>query len=109
MEVKEHMNKVHNKVPVKFVEFTLRTNGKTEAKTSREWGNRDKNIVGSSKKEKIDYTYQRVNKKENFKNMDIDSMEESDDEYIPSFDEEDIFVTPPPREKSMGKSQYPFK
>ena len=37
MEVKEHMNKVHNKVPVKFVEFTLRTNGKTEAKTSREW------------------------------------------------------------------------
>ena len=39
------MNKVHNKVPVKFVEFTLRTNGKTVAKTSREWGNRDKNIV----------------------------------------------------------------
>ena len=92
MEVKEHMNKVHNKVPVKFVEFTLRTNGKTEAKTSREWGNRDKNIVGSSKKEKIDYTYQRVNKKENFKNMDIDSMEESDNEYIPSSDEEDIYV-----------------
>ena len=86
------MNKVHNKVPVKFVEFTLRTNEKTEAKTSREWGNRDKNIVGSSKKEKIDYTYQRVNKKENFKNMDIDSMEESDNEYIPSSDEEDIYV-----------------
>ena len=63
------MNKVHNKVPVKFVEFTLRTNEKTEAKTLREWGNRDKNIVGSSKKEKIDYTYQRVNKKENFKTL----------------------------------------
>ena len=36
-------------------------------------------------------------------------MEESIDEYISSSDEEDIFVTPPPREKSMGKSQYPFK
>ena len=109
MEVKEHMNKVHHKVPVKSVEFLPGTNGKTEAKTSIEWGNRDKNIFDSSKKEKIDYTYQRVNNKENFKNMDIDSMEESVDEYIPSFDEEDIFVTPPPREKSMGKSQYPFK
>ena len=54
-------------------------------------GNWDKNIVGSSKKEKI-YVYQRVNKKENFKNMDIDSMEESDNEYIPSSDEEDIYV-----------------
>ena len=82
---------------------------KTEAKTSIKLGNRDENIVDSSKKEKIDFTYQRVNNKENFMNMDIDSMEESDDEYIPSFDEEDIFVTPPPREKRMGKSQYPFK
>ena len=36
-------------------------------------------------------------------------MEESDDEYIPSFDEEDIFVTPPPREKRIGKRHYPFK
>ena len=49
----------------------LRTNGKTEAKTSIEWSLWDQNIVDSLKKEKIDYTYQRVNIKENFKNMDI--------------------------------------
>ena len=36
-------------------------------------------------------------------------MEESDDEYIPSSDEVDFLVSHPPREKSMGKSQYPFK
>ena len=36
-------------------------------------------------------------------------MEKSDDEYIPSSDEEDILVSPPPREKSIGKSQYMFK
>ena len=40
--------------------------------------------------------------------FDIDSMEESDDEYIPSSDEEDILVSHPPREKSIGKSHYPI-
>ena len=57
MELKESMNKVHNKVPVKLVEITLRIRGeKTEAKTSIEWGNWDKKLVGNSKKEKTDYT-----------------------------------------------------
>ena len=59
MEVKESMNKVHNKVPVKLVEFTLRIMEKTEAKTSIEWGNCDTNLVGNSKKEKTDYTCQK--------------------------------------------------
>ena len=35
MEGKEHMNKVHHKVPVKSAEFLPGTNGKTEAKTSK--------------------------------------------------------------------------
>ena len=46
-------------------------------------------------------------KKENFKNKDIDSMEESDDEYIPSSDDENILVTPPSRENSMGTREAP--
>ena len=35
-------------------------------------------------------------------------MEESDEDYIPSSEEEDVVLTPPPREKSIRKSQYPF-
>ena len=107
-EVKEHMDKVHKKVPVKSVEYTIGPKGKTDTKTSMEWGNRNENIVDSSKKQKIYDSYKRVNNKENFKNIDIDAMEESDEEYIPSSEEEDVALTPPPREKSLRKSQYPF-
>ena len=35
-------------------------------------------------------------------------MEESDEEYLPSSEEEDVALTPLPREKSLRKSQYPF-
>ena len=37
--------------------YTSNKGGGTEAKTSIEWGNWDKNLVDSSKKEKTDYTY----------------------------------------------------
>ena len=33
-------------------------------------------------------------------------MEESNDEYIPSCDEEDIFVTPCPERKAWGKASF---
>ena len=35
-------------------------------------------------------------------------MEKSDKEYLPSSEEEDVVLTPPPREKSIRKRQYPF-
>ena len=54
------------------------------------------------------YSYKRVNNKENFKNKYIVAMEESDEEYLSSSEEEDMALTPPPREKSLRKSQYPF-
>ena len=107
-EVEEHMDTVHKKVPVKSVEYKIGPKGKTDAKTTMEWGDRNDNLVDSTKKQKIDYSYKRVDNKENFKNIDIDAMEEGDEEYIPSSEEEDFVLTPPPREKSIRKSQYPF-
>ena len=49
-EVEEHMNKVHKKVPVKSVEYTIGPKGKTDAKTSMEWGDLDENLADSLKK-----------------------------------------------------------
>ena len=73
-----------------------------------EWGDRDEKLVDSTKKREVDCSYKRVDNKENFKNIDIDAMEESDEDYIPSSEEEDVVLTPPPREKSIRKRQYPF-
>ena len=42
------------------------------------------------------------------KNIDIDTIDKSDDEYFPSSAEGDVLFMPP-REKSIRKSQYPFK
>ena len=81
------MDKVHKKVPVKSVEYTIGPKGKTDTKTSMEWGNRNENIVDSSKKQKIYYSYKRVNNKKNSKNKDIDAMKESDEEYLSSLEE----------------------
>ena len=107
-EVEEHMDTVHKKIPVKSVEYKIGPKGKTDVKTTMEWGDRDEKLVDSTKKKKVDYSYKRVDNKENFKNIDIDAMEESDEDYIPSSEEEDVVLTPPPREKSIRKRQYPF-
>ena len=76
------MDKVNKKVPAKSVEYTIGPNGKTDAKTLMEWGDRDENLVDSLKEQKNDYSYKSVNNKENFKNIDIDAKEESDEEYL---------------------------
>ena len=67
-----------------------------------------RNQQTAQKKQEIYYSYKRVDNKDNFKNIDIDAMEESDEDYIPSSKQEDVVLTPPPREKSIRKSQYPF-
>lgn len=49
-EVEEHMDTVHKKVPVKSVEYKIGPKGKTDAKTTMEWGDRDDNLVDSTQK-----------------------------------------------------------
>ena len=62
-----------------------------------------KKLVDSTKKKKVDYSYKRVDNEENFKNIDIDAMEESDEDYIPSSEEEDVVLTPRPGRKVLEK------
>ena len=46
-EVEEHFDKVYKKVHFKSVKYTIGPKGKTDAKTSMEWGDLDENLVSS--------------------------------------------------------------
>ena len=73
------MDSIHKKFPFKTVQYTIGPKGKTETQTQMEWWDWDANLEDSLNR-KFTTPKKRVNNQENFKNIYVDAMEESDDE-----------------------------